>query len=282
MAGVFYYRGAWTREEPKVTGPMDHAFWLSSVVFDGARSMQGLAPDLDMHCERVVTSAEAMLLGSPVAAREIIDLCIEGVRMMPPDADLYIRPMFFGRNGFIVPEKDSTEFILAIYDTPMPDAAKGFSACFSTHRRPGRDMAPTDAKASCLYPNSARALVEAQARGFENCIFLDPNGNVAEFATANLWIVKDGVARTPAPNGTFLNGVTRRRVIQLLHDEGIEVEEAVLTRRDIMEADEIFNTGNYGKVMPVNRIEDRDLQPGPIAHRARELYFDYAKKFPVL
>jgi branched-chain amino acid aminotransferase len=276
MAGVFYYDGEWSTEQPLVTGPMSHAFWMSSVVFDGARSFQGLAPDLDLHCQRLVNSARNLMLGTPKTAEEITELCKEGIRMMPRDAELYIRPMFFATEGFIMPEVDSTKFILAVYEQPMPPAT-GFSACFSTHRRPARDMAPTDAKASCLYPNTSRALKEAGERGFDNAILLDPNGNVAEFGTANLWIAKDGVARTPAINGTFLNGVTRQRVIQLLRDDGVSVEEGIVTRRDVMEADEVFNTGNYGKVMPVIRVEDRELQPGPVARRARELYFDYAK-----
>ena len=77
--------------------------------------------------------------------------------------------------------------------------------------------------------------------------------------------------------GTFLNGVTRQRMIQLLRDDGMEVQETTLTPEDVRTADEVFNTGNYGKVVPVIRLEDRDLQPGPVARRARELYFDYAE-----
>lgn len=276
MAGVYYYDGEWTTEQPLVTGPMSHAFWMSSVVFDGARAFGGLAPDLDMHCERLINSARNLMLGTPKSAEEITELCKEGIRKMPKESELYVRPMFFATEGFVSPEKESTKFILAIYEQPMPPST-GFSVCFSSHRRPARDMAPTDAKASCLYPNSARALQEAEGRGFDNAILLDPNGNVAEFATANLWIAKDGVARTPAINGTFLNGVTRRRVIQLLRDAGVTVEEGIVTRQDVMEADEVFNTGNYGKVMPVNRVEDRELQPGPVARQARELYFEYAE-----
>ncbi len=280
MAGVYYYDGEWSTEQPMVTGPMDHAFWMSSVVFDGARAFRGLAPDLDQHCQRLVNSANNMLLGTPLSADEIVELCKEGIRMMPKDAELYVRPMFFAKDGFLLPEKETTRFILAIYEQPIPEP-NGFSVCFSTHRRPARDMAPTDAKASCLYPNTSRALKEANERGFDNAIMMDPNGNVAEFGTANLWIAKDGIARTPAINGTFLNGVTRQRVIQLLRDDGVTVEEGIVTRQDVMEADEVFNTGNYGKVMPVNRVEDRELQPGPVARRARDLYFEYAKGFQV-
>ncbi len=276
MAGVFFSQGKWTDENPKLTGPMDHAFWLSSVVFDGARAFDGLAPDLDRHCQRLIDSANSMLLDPALSAGEVEELCREAIRRMPREAELYIRPMFYATGGFLIPEPGTTEFVLAVYEQPLPDAS-GFSACFSTFRRPARDMAPTDAKASCLYPNTSRVLKDANRRGFDNAIVFDPNGNVAEFATANLWLVKDGRAITPAANGTFLNGITRQRVIQLLRDDGVEVVEDIVCREDVMTADEIFNTGNYGKVMPVSRIEDRDLQPGPVARRARELYFEYAK-----
>jgi branched-chain amino acid aminotransferase len=101
-------------------------------------------------------------------------------------------------------------------------------------------------------------------------------GNVAELATANIFTVKDGVAYTPATNGTFLAGITRARVIGLLRAAGIMVVESTLRYSDLQTADEIFSTGNYIKVSPVTRLDDRDLQPGPIYRRARELYWDYA------
>jgi len=120
-------------------------------------------------------------------------------------------------------------------------------------------------------------LREAAALGFDNAIIQDANGNVAEFATANLWIVKDGVAYTPALNGTFLAGVTRKRIAELLENDGTDVVQTTLTMDDVMSADEVFSTGNYGKVQPVTRVEDRDLQPGPVARKAYDLYMDYAK-----
>jgi branched-chain amino acid aminotransferase len=276
MAGVYYSEGEWFDEDPKILGMRDHATWLASVVFDGARGIKGCVPDLDMHCRRVINSANVMGLAPPVEAQEIIDLCIEGVRKMPQESELYIRPMFFGTTGFLVPEPEGTKFCIAIYDSPLP-GFDGFSACLSTRRRPAKDMAPTDAKAACLYPNTQRALREATARGFDNAILMDANGNIAEFATSNIWIVKDGKAITPAVNGTFLAGVTRTRVAQLLRDDGIEVIEAQLDMSDVLDADEVFSSGNYGKVMPATRIEDRDFQPGPVAIRARDLYFAYAE-----
>jgi branched-chain amino acid aminotransferase len=105
---------------------------------------------------------------------------------------------------------------------------------------------------------------------------LDPIGNVAEFATANLFIAKDGIVHTPVPNGTFLNGITRQRVIKLLRQVGTQVEERTLTFAEVLAADEVFSTGNYGKVLPTTRIEQRDLQPGPVAAKARAFYWEFA------
>src|SRR4029078_9284418 len=137
---------------------------------------------------------------------------------------------------------------------------------------------PVNAKAGCLYPNNARALLEANARGLGNCVVLDLLGTVAELASANIFIGKDGVVFTPAPNGTFLNGITRQRVIKLLRDDGVDVVETVVRYRDVQDADEIFSSGNYSKVMPVNRIDERSLQPGPLYRKARELYWDFAHR----
>ena len=104
----------------------------------------------------------------------------------------------------------------------------------------------------------------------------DMLGNVAELGTANIFMVKDGVVYTPAPNGTFLSGITRGRIIALLRASGATVVEATLGYSDFQSADEIFSTGNYTKVAPITRIDERDLQPGPVARRARELYWEYA------
>ena len=78
------------------------------------------------------------------------------------------------------------------------------------------------------------------------------------------------------PTGTFLNGITRQRVIALLRQAGYAVHERALCKQDFRDADEIFSTGNYAKVLPINRIEARDIQPGPIYTEARRLYWEFA------
>ncbi len=280
-AAIFWHDGRWYEDQqPKLLGPMDHAMWMASLAFDGARAFDGLAPDLDRHCARLIDSTRKMLLEPTMGAEDIESLCRQAIRRLPRAVPVYVRPMFYAMRGFVTPEADSTEFALAVYASPMPEP-RGMSVCFSSYRRPARDAAPTDAKAGCLYPNMQRALVEASRRGFDNGITLDASANVAELATANLWIARDGVALTPACNGTFLNGITRQRVIHLLREAGTEVQETTLTRQDILDADEVFSTGNYGKVLPITRVEDRYYQTGHVYQRARDLYLEFARTQPV-
>jgi branched-chain amino acid aminotransferase len=104
----------------------------------------------------------------------------------------------------------------------------------------------------------------------------DPIGNVAEFTAQNLMIGRGGAVHTPIPNHTFLNGITRQRVISLLRRAGVEVIERTIRVDELSDADEIFSTGNHGKVVPCLRYEDRTFAAGPLAARARELYWEYA------
>jgi branched-chain amino acid aminotransferase len=133
-----------------------------------------------------------------------------------------------------------------------------------------------NAKAGCLYPNNARMLVEAKSKGFGNALVADALGNVAETATANVFMVKDGVAFTPVANGTFLSGITRARHIANLRADGIDVVEAVLSFDDFHAADEVFLSGNFAKVTPVKAFDDTQYQIGPVTRRARSLYWDWA------
>ena len=270
-----YIDGKWRDDNPALMRASTHAAWLGSVIFDGARAFSGVAPDLDLHCQRAIRSAISLGLKPMLTAGEIEDLCWDGIRRFPAGAELYVRPMFYAEQGFVAPDPDSTVFALVLTESPLPPP-NGFSACVSRFRRPTPDSAPTDAKASCLYPNAGRALFEAKEKGFDNAIVLDANGNVAEYATSNLFIAKDGVAATPIANGTFLNGITRQRVVKLLRQAGIETEERTVTVKDVLDADEVFSTGNYAKVSPVTRVESRNLQPGPVYKRARALYWEYA------
>jgi len=273
-----YFEGQWHEGNVPIMGPRTHAAWLCSVVFDGARAFEGVTPDLDLHCARVNDSAAKLFLKPLVSTETWVKLAREGIARFEKDAALYIRPMYWAeKEGPWVQAHDpeSTRWCLSIYEAPMRQP-KGFSVTLSPYRRPTVETMPVDAKAGCLYPNNARSLFEAQARGFDNAIVCDVLGNVAELATSNIFMAKDGVVFTPIPNGTFLAGITRQRVIGLLRKDGETVVEKTLTYQDFETADEIFSTGNYSKVVPVIRIGDRSLQHGPLYTKARKLYWEFA------
>ena len=279
MRACTYVDGEWREGAPLLQGALTQSFMHGTTVFDGARSFARQAPDVDMHMARLLRSAAALGLETDLTETALCDLAAEGVLRFPPDAELYIRPALWAEDGFLVPE-GRARFALTLFESPMP-APTGLSVCLSPFRRPRPDMAPTQAKASCHYPNTALALKDAAARGFDNAVMRDGDGNVVEFGTSNLWLGKDGAAVTPAPNGTFLDGVTRRRVMALLRGEGVDVRETRVSWPDVLGADEVFSTGNLGKVLPVTRVADRDFQPGPIFARAREAYFRYAARCAV-
>lgn len=271
-----YFKGEWAEGNVPLYGAMDHSVWLGSSVFDGARAMRGHLPDLRRHLQRVVDSATRLGLQCPLSVDEMEALTHAGVAMFPADAELYIRPLVFACDGFLIPEPQHSGFALTLFDAPMP-AFTGFSACLSTLRRPDADMAPTDAKASALYANSTRVMRAAKERGCDNAVVLDSQGAVAEFATSNLFLVTpDGKVVTPVPNGTFLAGITRARVIALLGEAGVAVEERTVAPQELDSAVEIFSTGNYGKVTPCVLYEGRTLAAGPITTLARDRYLAYS------
>ncbi len=271
-----YFKGGWSEGNTPLFGAMDHSVWLGSSVFDGARAIRGRLPDLRLHLQRVIHSAERVGLICPLTVDEMEALVVEGVAKFPPDAELYVRPLVFGTDGLLVPVAEKSAFALTLFDAPLPKF-HGFSACLSALRRPDPSMAPTDAKASALYANSTKVIREAQQRGFDTAVVCDSLGNVAEFASANLFFVTpEGAVVTPVANGTFLSGITRARVIALLAQEGMTVQERTVRPEELETAKEIFNTGNYGKVSPCIRYEGRALPIGPIAALAHTRYMAFA------
>ncbi|HZF16402.1 MAG TPA: branched-chain amino acid aminotransferase [Steroidobacteraceae bacterium] len=273
-----FFNNDWHDGNVGLFGPRTHAAWLGSNVFDGARAFEGATPDIEKHCTRINNSAVTMGLKPTVTVDTWLGLVRDGVKKFGANPELYIRPMYWAEHGgaLAVPaDPESTRWCLTMYVTPMP-APSGSSITLSPFRRPTIDTMPVDAKAACLYPNNGRALVEAGRRGFDNCLLRDQLGNVAELATANIFMAKGGVVYTPIANGTFLAGITRARVIGLLRDAGVRVEESVLTYSAFEQADEIWSCGNYSKVSPITRIDSRSLAVGPLFRKARELYWQFA------
>ncbi|MGY9047498.1 aminotransferase [Puniceibacterium antarcticum] len=275
-----YFQGQWHDGDIPVIRGADHGAWLGSNVFDGARYVNGLAPDLAAHCARVNRSAQALMVTPTVTREDMVRIVWDGLAAFPKEAAVYIRPMYWALDGdatAIVPLADATGFAISLEVIPMAADDATTTLTRTRFRRPVMEDAVVNAKAACLYPNNARMLAEARAKGFGNALVGDAMGNVAESATANVFMVKDGTVMTPIANGTFLSGITRARHIKNLRADGTEVVETVLTFDDFHAADEIFLSGNMHKVTPVSAFDDTQYQIGPVTRRARALYWDWAR-----
>lgn len=274
-----YFEGQWHEGDVPLMKAADHGMWLGSGVFDGARFFNGLMPDLDLHCARVNASARALMLTPHVSTESMVEIVKEGLKAYPQGTAVYIRPMYWGidcGHSAIVPGDGQPGFAICLEEIPMPPADHAITVTTTKFRRPVMEDAVVNAKAACLYPNNARMLAEARAKGFDNALVADAMGNLAESATANVFLVKDGEVFTPIPNGTFLAGITRARHISNLRADGVAVHEKVLTFEDAHNADEVFLSGNMAKVTPVKAFDDTHYQVGPITRRTKDLYWDWA------
>ena len=272
-----YFNGTWHDGNPPVIHAADHGAWLGSNVFDGARYFDGVAPDLHAHCARINNSAKSLMLEPTVTADEMVQIIWDGIRSFDWDAAIYLRPMYWGVDGdntAIIPS--GTAFSICLEEKGMAPAEASVRLTKTQFRRPVLESSVVNAKAGCLYPNNARMLAEARSKGYDNALVTDAMGNVAETATANVFMAKDGEVFTPVPNGTFLAGITRKRHITNFRANGVKVHETVLTYDDFRDADEVFISGNMNKVTPVTEFDGTHYQVGPVTRRVREMYWDWA------
>ncbi len=274
-----YFEGRWHDGDIAVLRAADHGSWLGSNVFDGARYFDGVAPDLAAHCARVNASAEALMITPTMAAEDMVEIVREGLAAYAKGSAVYIRPMYWAIDGdetAVAPKAGKTGFAICLEEIPMPAESTTVRLGMTQFRRPVLESSVVNAKAGCLYPNNGRMLRDVRNRGFQNALVADAMGNVAESATSNVFMVRDGEILTPIANGTFLAGITRARHMANLAADGTPVREAVLSFADFREADEVFLSGNMTKVTPVTEFDGSHYQVGPVTRRVREMYWDWA------
>src|SRR3954470_11136229 len=163
-----WFDGRWSDGAPAIMHAADHGTWQGSLVFDGARAFEGVTPDLDLHCARVNASAEALGLDPVLPTQEIVALAQEGLSRFADDAAVYIRPMVWAEEsdaGTVPPLGSSSAFALCLEAIPMAPPT-GFPGTTASFPRPTLGVMPVNAKAPCLYPNNARMMREAKAKGF--------------------------------------------------------------------------------------------------------------------
>lgn len=263
---------------------LSHGLHYGTGVFEGIRVY---ATDggpagfrLTDHMRRLVTSAKAYRIPLEWSADDLVGAATAVVRANSLQA-CYLRPIvFLGTGGLgLNPAGASVHVAVAAWELGayLGEGAitQGVNVAVSSWRRIGHESLIPNAKGTGQYINSVMAKSEAVRRGYAEAILLNQAGFVTEGSGENLFLVRDGAAVTPPTWSGALAGITRDSVLTLLHDEGIPVGEAQITRSDLYYADEAFFTGTAAEVTPIRSIDDRPVgpgEPGPVTRRVQELF----------
>ena len=255
---------------------LSHALHYASSVFEGERAYEGEIFRLTEHSQRLIGSATAMGFEIPYSLAEIDQACKE-VLAINRIQDGYVRPVAWRGAEMMGVSAQECTIHLAIAAWPWPAyftpeaRLQGIRLKTSTWKRPSPESAPVFAKAAGLYMICTLSKHAAEAEGFDDALMLDWRGQVAECTGANIFFGLNGVLHTPTPD-CFLDGITRRSVMELARARGIEIIERAIMPDEMAGFDEIFVTGTAAEVTPVSQIDDLRFQVGPIA---RQMMGDY-------
>ena len=258
-----------------------HALHYGSGVFEGIRCYEtprGPAVfRLRDHLQRLHNSARLLSMEIPYTVEELGTATRELVRTNGL-ASCYIRPIaFHGYGGLnVAPAENSVETVIMSWPwgAYLGDGSlqNGITAKISTWKRIGPNVIPHAAKATGIYLNSMLATTEARRGGYEEAILLTEEGLVADGPGENVFVVKDGIVRTPSLSTSILPGVTRDSVFAIARSLGYAVEEARLIRTDLYLADEVFMTGTAAEVTPVRAVDDVEIGVGPVTRLIQSTY----------
>ncbi|MDD2586218.1 MAG: branched-chain-amino-acid transaminase [Syntrophomonadaceae bacterium] len=271
MGIKIYLDGKFVDEENAKVSVFDHGFLYGDGVFEGIRAYHNSVFRLEDHVDRLYDSAKAINLEIPISRAEMGEVILETCRQNNL-RDAYIRTVVSRGKGDLGldPRNCSTPTIVCIASSislyPQELYEKGLEVITVPTRRNGPEGVNPRIK-SLNYLNNIMAKIEAGIAGVSEAILLNQEGYVAECTGDNIFLVKNGVLKTPAIHVGMLEGVTRNEVIKLAKKAGITVEETTFTRYDLFVADEVFLTGTAAEVVPVSKIDSRVIgsgKPGPV------------------
>ncbi|MCQ8781036.1 branched-chain amino acid aminotransferase [Mangrovibrevibacter kandeliae] len=256
---------------------LTHGLHYASAVFEGERAYGGEIFKLREHTERLVESGRLLGFQIPYSAEAIDAACVE-LLARQGFSDAYVRPIAWrGSESLgVSAQQNRINLAIAIWQWPSyfdpEQRMKGIRLDMAEYRRPDPRTAPSKAKATGLYMICTISKHAAEAKGYADALMLDWRGHVAEATGANVFFVKDGVIHTPNAD-CFLNGITRRTVIDLARRRGYEVRERTILPEELSGFSECFLTGTAAEVTPVSEIGEYRFTPGDIS---RQLVSDYA------
>ena len=277
--GFIWYNGALVPWREGNVHVLSHALHYASAVFEGERSYNGHVFKLREHGERLQTSAESLDMKLPYSASEL-DRAVIRTLEANTITDGYVRRIAWRGSEMMGVSAQNTTINVAVacwswpsYFTPE-ERLKGLRLEISDWARPAPNTAPVFAKAAGLYMICTLSKHAAERKGYADALMLDYRGLVAEATGANVFFVKDGVIHTPKPD-CFLDGITRRTVIDLARARGFEIIERHIKPEEMAEMEQCFLTGTAAEVTPVSEIGPYTFRVGQIT---RTLMEDYDKR----
>ena len=260
---------------------LSHGLHYGSCVFEGERVYDGEIFKLNEHSERLLHSAKVLGFTIPYSLDQINAASREVIKIQKIENG-YVRPVAWRGSEMMAVSAQNSTIHMAIAAWPWPsyfskDARdKGIRLAISKWRRPAPDTIPTNSKAAGLYMICTLSKHEAESKGYDDALMLDYRGRIAEATGANFFMVVKGELHTPIPD-CFLDGITRRTVIDLAKKRGIKVVERAIMPEDLAQAKEVFLTGTAVEVIPVDEIDDYQFQVGDITRALRDDYADLVR-----
>lgn len=282
-ASLIWKDGEFVDWDEAQTHVLSHALHYGTGLFEGCRLYETEAGSaifrFDDHIDRLFQTADIHLMEVPYSKQEIKEATLELIRKQDMD-EAYVRPIVYRGYDKIGLNPTDCQVEVAIAAVPSSSylSEDGLDTFVSSWRRFDSNVSPTQAKTTGMYVNSALANQEAVRNGYDEAIFLNQNGNVSEGPGENLFMVNDGELYTVGPSGSVLDGITKRTVIQLAEEDGIEVHDrASIDRSELYTSDELFFTGTAAEIKPIRTVDDRvvtDETPGSVTERVKNMYED--------
>lgn len=282
-ASLIWKDGEFVDWDEAQTHVLSHALHYGTGLFEGCRLYETEAGSaifrFDDHIDRLFQTADIHLMEVPYSKQEIKEATLELIRKQDMD-EAYVRPIVYRGYDKIGLNPTDCQVEVAIAAVPSSSylSEDGLDTFVSSWRRFDSNVSPTQAKTTGMYVNSALANQEAVRNGYDEAIFLNQNGDVSEGPGENLFMVNDGELYTVGPSGSVLDGITKRTVIQLAEEDGIEVHDrASIDRSELYTSDELFFTGTAAEIKPIRTVDDRvvtDETPGSVTERVKNMYED--------
>jgi branched-chain amino acid aminotransferase len=280
--GFIWYDGTLVPWRDAKLHVLSHGLHYGSSIFEGVRVYNGKIFKNTEHNERFHRSAKLLDFTIPYSVAELDKACEDAVKANNI-VNGYLRPVAWRGSEMMAIAAQQTTIHVAIATWEMPGyfspeaREKGLKLTVSQWRRPAPDMAPSASKAAGLYMICTMSKHAAERAGFHDALMHDYRGLLAEATGANLFLVMNGELHTPTPD-CFLDGITRRTVMQLARDMGITVVERHIKPEELSNAQEVFLTGTAAEITPVGSIDALSFGVGPITKQLMQAYGELVRR----